>query len=138
MKTEEMAIERYLRRPLPSRRDLIAALFRQRRILLGTFVLAMIAVVASGVWLPKYQAHMKIIVRKQRSDAIVSPSSTEPTQFDDLVTEEDLNTEAELLNSEDLLRKVAMETGLAGDLTSLSPQSRERKLRKQPVNWVRI
>ena len=66
MKTEEMAIERYFRRPLPSRQDLIAALFRQRRVILAAFAVAIVAVAVSGVWIPKYEAHMKILVRRQR------------------------------------------------------------------------
>lgn len=128
MKTEGMAIERYLRRPLPTRRDLVAVLFRQRRVILGMFALAILAVLASGAWLPKYQSHMKILVRRQRSDAIVSPSATEPQQYDDQVSESDLNTEAELLNSEDLLRTVAMETNLAGNLNGLSDRAKEKKI----------
>lgn len=130
MKTEGMAIERYLRRPLPSRRDLVAVLFRQRRVILAMFALAVIAVLASGAWLPKYQSHMKILVRRQRSDAIVSPSATEPQQYDDQVSESDLNTEAELLNSEDLLRDVVLKTGLAGNLDSLSEHAREKQIAK--------
>lgn len=128
MKSEGMAIERYLRRPLPNRRDLVAVLFRQRRVILAMFALAVIAVLASGAWLPKYQSHMKIVVRRQRSDAIVSPSATEPQQFDDQVSESDLNTEVELLNSEDLLRDVVLKTGLAGNLNSLSEHAREKKI----------
>ena len=46
MKTEGMAIERYLRRPLPTRRDLVAVLFRQRRVILGMFALAVLAVLS--------------------------------------------------------------------------------------------
>ena len=123
-----MAIERYLRRPLPNRRDLVAVLFRQRRVILAMFALAVIGVLASGAWLPKYQSHMKIVVRRQRSDAIVSPSATEPQQYDDQVSESDLNTEAELLNSEDLLRKVVIDTGLAGNLDSLSERAKDKKI----------
>ena len=120
MKTEEMGIERYLRRPLPGGRDLIAALFRQRRVILAAFAVAILAVLASGMWLSKYEAHMKILVRRQRTDAIVSTYATEPNQFSDQVSEEDLNTEVELLNSEDLLREVVLKTGLAGNSSTTS------------------
>jgi uncharacterized protein involved in exopolysaccharide biosynthesis len=126
MKTEEMAIERYFRRPLPNKRDIVAALFRQRRVMMAAFALAVIAVLVSGMWIPKYEAHMKILVRRQRTDAVVSTYATEPFQFSDQVSEEDLNTEVELLNSEDLLRKVVLSTGLAGKLDSTNDANNKR------------
>jgi uncharacterized protein involved in exopolysaccharide biosynthesis len=129
MKTEEMAIERYFRRPLPNRRDIVAALFRQRRVMFGAFALAIIAVLLSGMWIPKYEAHMKILVRRQRNDAVVSTYATEPFQYSDQVSEEDLNTEVELLNSSDLLRTVVVSTGLAGKLDS-NNDANEKKIAK--------
>jgi uncharacterized protein involved in exopolysaccharide biosynthesis len=116
MKTEEMAIERYMRRPLPNKRDIVATLFRQKRVMFWAFALALIAVLMSGMWVPKYEAHMKILILRQRSDAVVSSLETVPSEFSDQVSEEDLNTEVELLNSDDLLRKVVLSTGLAGKL----------------------
>jgi uncharacterized protein involved in exopolysaccharide biosynthesis len=113
MQNEPTTIERHFRRPLPGRRDVVAALFRQRRVILAAFALAVAAVLLSGVWIPKYQAHMKILVRRQRTDAFVTTYSTEPNQYSDQVTEEDLNTELELLSSDDLLREVVLKTGLA-------------------------
>jgi len=128
MNTEERSIERHFRRPLPGRRDVIAALFRQRRVILAAFAVAILAVFVSGMWVPKYQAHMKILVRRQRTDAIVSTYATEPNQFSDQVSEEDLNTEVELLNSEDLLRQVVLSTGLAGNSNSASGPAREKQI----------
>jgi uncharacterized protein involved in exopolysaccharide biosynthesis len=115
MKTQELAIERHLRRTLPNRRDIVAVFFRQRFVMLITFALVVLATVVIGLWKPKYDAHMKIVVSRQRSNLIVTSSSAEPVQFsNDPVTEEDMNTEVELLNSEDLLRKVVLATGLSG------------------------
>jgi uncharacterized protein involved in exopolysaccharide biosynthesis len=114
MRDDELTIEPYRPRPLPSARDIVAVLFRQRWPMLITFVLVVIAAVASGRWSPKYEAEMKIMVRRQRADAIVSPSANAPDAGGDQVSEEYLNSEVELLNSEDLLRKVALETGLSG------------------------
>lgn len=115
MKTEDIAIERHLRRPLPNRRDIVAVLFRQRMVIVAAFALAVLATFAAGLWNARYDSHMKILVQRQRSNAIVTSSSTEPVQFsNEPVTEEDLNTEVELLNSEDLLRQVVVSTGLAG------------------------
>jgi uncharacterized protein involved in exopolysaccharide biosynthesis len=121
MKTEELtimrkddpAIERYTQQPLPTLRDIIAVLFRRRWPMLAAFVLVVIAVAVSGVWIPKYEAQMKILALRQRSDAMVTPSANAPGQFsNDQVSEEDLNSEVELLNSNDILRKVVLSTNL--------------------------
>lgn len=115
MKTQELAIERHLRRTLPNRRDIVAVFFRQRFVIFMTFALVVLATIVIGLWTPKYDAHMKFVVSRQRSNLIVTSSSAEPVQFtNDPVTEEDMNTEVELLNSEDLLRKVVLDTGLSG------------------------
>jgi uncharacterized protein involved in exopolysaccharide biosynthesis len=115
MRTEQATIEHYSRRSIPTVRDIVAVLFRQRVAMLLAFVLATIGLIGSGMWIPKYEAEMKILVRRQRADAIVTASATAPEQFSgDQVNEEDLNTEVNLLSSEDLLRKVVLKTGLVG------------------------
>ena len=68
MRTDELAIERYTRQPLPTLRDIVAVLFRQRWPMLAAFALVVIAVAVSGVWVPKYEAQMKILALRQRSD----------------------------------------------------------------------
>lgn len=113
MRTDDPALERYTRQPLPTLRDVVAVLFRQRWPMLAVFVLVVVAVALSGVWIPKYEAQMKILVLRQRSDEMVTPSANAPSQFsNDEVSEEDLNSEVELLNSSDLLRKVVLIAGL--------------------------
>jgi uncharacterized protein involved in exopolysaccharide biosynthesis len=123
MKPEERAIirpddapvERYVRQPLPTLRDIVAVLFRQRWSMLAASFLVVVAVAVSGVWIPKYEVQMKILALRQRSDEMVTASADTPTQVNnDQVSEEDLNSEVELLNSDDLLRKVVLSTGLAG------------------------
>jgi uncharacterized protein involved in exopolysaccharide biosynthesis len=115
MKTDELAIQRYVQQPLPTLRDIVAVLFRQRWPMLVSFAVVVIAVAISGMWIPKYEAQMKILALRQRSDAVVTPSANAPAEFsNDQVSEEDLNSEVELLNSDDLLRKVVLTTGLAG------------------------
>src|SRR5579862_1665269 len=115
MRTDDLAIERYTRQPLPTLRDIVAVLFRQRWPMLIASALVLIAVALSGIWIPTYEAQMKILALRQRSDDMVTPSANAPAQFsNDQVSEEDLNSEVELLNSNDLLRKVALTTGLSG------------------------
>lgn len=113
MRTDDLTIEPYMRRPLPTLRDAVAVLFRQRWPMLAAFILVVVAVTLSGIWIPKYEARMKIVALRQRSDDMVTPSANAPSQFsNDQVSEEDLNSEVELLNSDDLLRKVVLTTGL--------------------------
>jgi uncharacterized protein involved in exopolysaccharide biosynthesis len=127
MSNEDLTIERYTRQPLPTSRDIVAVLFRQRLAMLTAFVVVLIAVAVSGVWVPKYEAKMKILVLRQRSDAIVTSSANAPAQFSgDQVSEEDLNSEVELLNSEDLLRKVVLTTGLSDKSGSPTDRDSER------------
>jgi uncharacterized protein involved in exopolysaccharide biosynthesis len=117
MRTDEPEIQRYTPQSLPTARDIVAILFRQRWAMLIAVVVVILTVAASGMWIPKYEAHMKILVQRQRSDAMITSSPDAPAQFSgDQVTEEDLNSEVELLNSEDLLRKVVVTTGL-GDVS---------------------
>jgi uncharacterized protein involved in exopolysaccharide biosynthesis len=126
MRTDEIAIELYKPQPWPSLRDLVAVLFRQWRPMLTVFVLVVVAVLASGLWIPKYEAKMKILVRRHRSDTMVTSSANAPTEFTgDQVSEEDLNSEVELLNSEDLLRRVVTSTGLVTRTSSSSEHSNE-------------
>jgi uncharacterized protein involved in exopolysaccharide biosynthesis len=129
MRNDELAIERYTRQPLPTLRDIVAVPFRQRWPMLTAFAIVIIAVIVSGVWVPKYEAQMKILVRRQRSDAIVTSSANAPPQYSsDQVSEEDLNSEVELLNSEDLLRKVVLTTGLSGKSGSATDHESEVRI----------
>lgn len=63
----------------------------------------------------KYDAEMKILVNRDRVDAVVTPDPGAPVAVQPLagVTEEDLNSEVELLKSRDLLEEVVRSTGLA-------------------------
>ena len=137
MHNEPTTIERHFRRPLPGRRDLVAALFRQRRVILASFAVAIAVVLLSGMWIPKYTAHMKILVRRQRNDAPVSTYSTEPNQFSDQVSEEDLNTEVELLNSEDLLREVVVKSGMAPTPTSANDVTAQKKISRAMLKLMK-
>jgi uncharacterized protein involved in exopolysaccharide biosynthesis len=94
IRMDELAIDRYARHSLPTPRDILAVLFRQRIPMLCAFALVIIAVAVSGVWIPKYEARMKILALRQRSDEMVTPSANAAAQFSsDQVSEEDLNSE---------------------------------------------
>ncbi len=97
-----------------SLRDVTAVLFRRRRLLVWSFVvILLVAVVLSGTLSPSYQAEMKILVRHGRVDPVVTSQSNVPQQvMQEDITDSELNSEVELLNSRDLLRKVVLANGL--------------------------
>ena len=90
-------------------------LFRQRRgfVCVSGFVLA--AAVLYAFVGTKYQANMKVLVRRGRADAPVSATENAPLDLTRMeVTEEELNSEVELLRDDEVLRRVVEETGTGG------------------------
>jgi uncharacterized protein involved in exopolysaccharide biosynthesis len=131
---EGLAIETYGGPSLPTSREAVTMLFRQRRVLLIAFLLVLVGATLSGIWVPRYESQMKILVRRQRTDVSVSSAANEPNQqFNEQVSEQDLNSEVELLNSKDLMRKVAVSTGLIGKTTGLSDREGEIKIAQAVV-----
>ena len=81
--------------------------------MLLTFVSLLLVTVLGIVMLPKdYQAKMKILVKRERVDAAVSPGRDTAMSAPGDVTEEELNSEVELLKSRDLLEKVVVSCNL--------------------------
>src|ERR1700719_920658 len=88
-------------------RDFLAVGFRQRRLIITTFVAIFTAVILIALFLPKqYESQMKILVRHDRADSVVTAEREAPQQFRTEVSEEELQSVAELLKSKDLLTKV--------------------------------
>lgn len=101
-------------------RDFLAIGFRQRRIFINTFLgIFAIAVVIAFLLPKKYEAQMKILVRHERAESVVSPERESPTPWRTEVSEEELQSEAELIKSRDLLGKVVV----ACDLQNLGTNS---------------
>src|SRR5712664_1942616 len=101
-------------------RDFLAIGFRQRRLITNTFLgIFSIAIVIAFLLPKKYEAQMKILVRHDRPESLVSPEREAPVQCRMEVTEEELQSEAELIRSRDLLGKVVV----ACDLQSLGGSS---------------
>jgi len=99
----------------PTMRDLLAVIFRQRRVALITFVLTFLAVVTYGLLVPSYQSEMKVILRRGRIDPAVTPTPSQ-VEFERLgVTEEEVNSEAELLQDDEILRTVVQNAGLISE-----------------------
>src|SRR5919106_6227036 len=99
-----------------SLRDGAAALFRRKRLVVLTFLTVIAGTVIVTLVLPdKYESRMKILVKNQRVDvAITAANSTQPSAMaDGEVTENQINSEIELLTSKDLLTQIVKDCGLA-------------------------
>ena len=94
-------------------RDFITPLFRRKRLLLVTFLLVSAAVILLGLAAgPAYRSDMEILINRERLDPLVSTEATTQVTTTDPVTEEEINSEVELLSSRDVLEQVVVANGL--------------------------
>jgi uncharacterized protein involved in exopolysaccharide biosynthesis len=97
----------------PTLRELAAIFFGRWRLLVWSLTFLLVAILVGIFLSPRYEAHFKVILRRGRSDPMISP---QPANVGDFprpeVTEEELNSEAELLRDEDLLKEVVQRAGL--------------------------
>ncbi|HEY6442161.1 MAG TPA: Wzz/FepE/Etk N-terminal domain-containing protein [Candidatus Acidoferrales bacterium] len=103
-------------------RDLAAPIFRQRRLASFIFVGILAGAVVSALFVSRnYQAEMKILVNRDRTDPVVSPNPTETSASAPMpaVSEEDINSEVELLKSRDLIESVVLKCGLEANHDTL-------------------
>ena len=91
----------------PTPRDLAATIFRRPRLVAASFGFVLLATMLFVVFSARYESHFKVLLRRGRFDPIVSsqPSSAMDLTRPD-ITEEELNSEVELLRDEDLLKQV--------------------------------
>jgi uncharacterized protein involved in exopolysaccharide biosynthesis len=98
---------------LTTLRDVATPLFRHSKLVLVTFLSLVLGTIIGIILLPKdYEAKMKILVKRERVDAAVSPGRDAVMSNPGGVTEEELNSEVELLKSRDLLEKVVVACNL--------------------------
>lgn len=97
-----------------SLRDLVAPLFRRKRLILISFIAIFVGIMLIAVLRgPSYSSHMAILVNRERLDPLVSTEQTTPlVTTNNAVTPEEINSEAELLRSHDVLRTVVVANGL--------------------------
>lgn len=95
-------------------REVAGILFRNRRVVLITFLATFAGVVAAVVLFgTKYQAQSEILVKHQRGDDVISASQHNGQgDNDDRAREREINTEVALIQSDDLLGEVARQCGL--------------------------
>jgi len=103
------------RTPTPTVRELAMVLFRQRRIFVCAAGMVLALAILYALFGTKYQANMKVLVRRGRADAPVSATEDAPIDVTRMeITEEELNSEVELLRDDEVLRKVVEQTGTGG------------------------
>lgn len=91
----------------PTARELATVLFRQGKIFLGLFGLVFVLTLIYAFAGAAYRAQVKILVRRGRADPPVAAQPNAPPDFSRVeVTEEELNSEVELLKDDDVLRRV--------------------------------
>jgi len=95
-------------------RDLVAPLFRHRKLVLGVFsgILALSLAVA-WLWASRYYvSRMQVVVQQERSDPAVSASQSAAITSNKPVTMDQVSSEIALLQGPDMLRNVAIACGL--------------------------
>jgi uncharacterized protein involved in exopolysaccharide biosynthesis len=94
-------------------KDLAQVLIRRRLQLSLIFILIFAGVCAGTFLMPKqYESRMKILVKNERPEMIVSPDSGGGAGYQTEVSETQINSEIELLNSDNLLQQVVTKCGL--------------------------
>jgi uncharacterized protein involved in exopolysaccharide biosynthesis len=93
--------------------------FRAKTLILFTFAIVFVCVLTILALKPeKYEAHMSLLVRNERADPQVSADPHPNAIQHGSVTEEDINSEAELLGSTQMLQDVVRTCGLAAEFKS--------------------
>ncbi|HKB97165.1 MAG TPA: hypothetical protein VKD23_00125 [Terriglobales bacterium] len=91
----------------PTPRDLAATLFRRPRLVAASFGLVLLATMLFAVFSARYESHFKVLLRRGRFDPVVSSQPASAMDFLRAdITEEELNSEVELLRDNDLLKQV--------------------------------
>ncbi|MBZ5679785.1 MAG: hypothetical protein LAO24_06745 [Acidobacteriia bacterium] len=116
-------------------RDFVAIGFRHKRLLILCFGTLLVGTIVAALMMPpKYQAVTKILVKRERVDPVVTPQRSDNMQVKEDISEEELNSEIELIESDDVLRQTVMTCGLQQRKSMLSyigiKRSEEEKISK--------
>ena len=105
-------------------RDVANVLFRHKLLICVTFLAVAVGTAVFTFLMPnEYESRMKILVKNTRSDVPITPERTTgatSSYFENDVSENQINSEIELLTSEDLLKQVVTECGLYRSGPSIS------------------
>ena len=149
---EETILQLHERREASSisLRDVAAPVFRHQRLVVVSFLGILLASIASALVLPRqYQAEMKILVNRERVDPILTSDKTTVIDSRSEVSEEQVQSEVELLRSRDLLEHVVKASGLAPSANGQTDREQsvslaravrnlERKLQVEPLKKTNL
>ena len=113
-------------------------LFRRPRIVGGSFGILLVATMLYVIYSARYESHFMVLLRRGRYDPVVSSQSASPMDFTRHdITEEELNSEVELLRDQDLLMQVVRVAGLIpADIRDSERACRDRICRAQIITAV--
>jgi uncharacterized protein involved in exopolysaccharide biosynthesis len=101
------------RPPVLNVRDLLATGFRYQRVLVSCFLgIVLLAALVAFLIPRQYESEAKILVKHQRVDPVLTPGADQVQTRESVISGEELNSEVELIRSDDLFRKVVIECGL--------------------------
>ncbi len=105
----------------PTPRELAATLFRRPRLVAACFGFLLLAAMLFVFPSARYESHFMVLLRRGRYDPVISSQPPSPMDFTRPdITEEELNSEVELLRDEALLKQVVK---LAGMVPAETPES---------------
>jgi len=103
---------RHWTRPVTPR-DFVAVVFRRRRLAAIAFLGIFVGAVLAALILPdQYEARMAILVNRDRVNLAVTPQAAAVPDGALAISEEEVNSEVELLQSRDMLEKVVRDCNL--------------------------
>ncbi|MBV9340194.1 MAG: hypothetical protein JO159_04805 [Acidobacteria bacterium] len=96
-----------------SLRELVAVGFRRKRVVALCFCGVLLGAGLAALLQPsEYRASTRFLIERDRMDPVVSPGQDPQVMVRPEITEEELNSEVELLESDDVLRQVVVSCGL--------------------------
>src|SRR5581483_4918219 len=100
-----------------SLKSFVTVLCRRKGLVIANFIGLFVSIALITLLTPKqYESHMKVLVKNERIHLVVSPDPRNGAQIPTEVSENDVNSEIELLTSNDILARVVRECTLyAGD-----------------------
>jgi uncharacterized protein involved in exopolysaccharide biosynthesis len=99
-----------------SLRDAFSIVFRRKTVVLACILATVLIAVFAALFLPRYHGEAKILVDRERVDPVMSPTpemSSFALAAQPIVTDEDLRSEVEMMESTEVLTAVAKQAGLA-------------------------
>ena len=111
MEGQELVVQSGSRTLSFTLRDFVAMGFRRRRVMILSFIGILLGAIVAGLLWPKYQSETEILVRRERVDPVVTGEVNSPMMMTPVITEEEMNSEVELINNYDVIRQAIIDSG---------------------------